>query len=69
MLSPASTGVPVEAGAAEEKVQAGQVGPHVPEVPSKHPSARPAKPLAEVQEPTAEEVARNCLKQLPFKRV
>ena len=40
----------------------------VPDPPAPHESARPAKPLPEVPEPSPDEVARHMLTHLPFRR-
>ena len=65
----------VDAGAASEDGQAGQEASQdaegdssVPPPPVPHESARPAKPLPEVKEPSAAEVANHCLTHLPYRR-
>ena len=40
----------------------------VPSPPAAHEAARPAKPLPEVREPSASEIAKHSLTHLPYRR-
>ena len=70
VITPAtgSSSVPGDAGGQAHKVDGVQATQSVPDVPKAHHVARPAKPLADVAEPSAEEVARHSLTHVPYKR-
>ena len=64
-VSPIFMIAPVAPGEGGEDVH---VPEDVPPPPAPHAVARQAKPLPEVREPTADEVARHALTHLPYRR-